>query len=68
MVMTYNASMLLMELGREGVAAAPPTKNPVVELYSKLGTIKRIEALNAHADPEVAVRANGILTVLKFMS
>ncbi|GLI67822.1 hypothetical protein VaNZ11_012103 [Volvox africanus] len=68
MLMTYTASMMLVELGQEAAAAAPPPVNPVVELYGRLGTVKRIQALNSHPDSEVATKANGILTVLKFMS
>ncbi|GIL56574.1 hypothetical protein Vafri_11916 [Volvox africanus] len=68
MLMTYTASMMLVELGQEAAAAAPPPVNPVVELYGRLGTVHRIQALNSHPDSEVATKANGILTVLKFMS
>ncbi|GFR46320.1 hypothetical protein Agub_g7885 [Astrephomene gubernaculifera] len=65
-LMTHEANMRLVTHGREAAAAMPPPANPVVELYVQLGTVGRIEALNGHPDEEVATRANGILTVLKF--
>ncbi|KAG2484130.1 hypothetical protein HYH03_017013 [Edaphochlamys debaryana] len=65
-LMTHAANMMLLEHGREGMAELPPPKNPIVELYVSLGTVKAIESFNAHPDEDVATRANGIMSVLQF--
>ncbi len=59
---THAAAMQLVE-GKSGQAT-----DPVVQLYASLGTIKKIKAVAHHRDEEVHNKANGILTVLSFLT